>query len=321
MRTKKTFLFLLTFLAMLGIGAMLSNIQSQKANQLLEAYGLSNNTRYFKLQNNQNVSTFLQYLEKQFPHNKIQLHLSSNRQDNQTLVWSNHDVLALPTESGRYFTSDDFKGQVSFGVLGLNAHVKKLKVQGNEYVALNRQYYTVIGVLKHYRQMEQNGYYLTTGPKQPTGRFKLKNYVVVMDSSTKVIRKVAKHYGVKVKTPRFVKSHQSRQFSIIKEILLILLFLFIAASINIILAYLDWQTVNKTHLSGELLQNWLVNHGIRLILIESLMGIAAYFFLCWRAFYSNRQQLIILLAVSWLLISLTYSYCIFYYLRKDKINA
>lgn len=321
MRTKKTFLFLLTFLAMLGIGAMLSNIQSQKANQLLEAYGLSNNTRYFKLQNNQNVSTFLQYLEKQFPHNKIQLHLSSNRQDNQTLVWSNHDVLALPTESGRYFTSDDFKGQVSFGVLGHNAHVKKLEVQGNEYVALNRQYYTVIGVLKHYRQMEQNGYYLTTGPKQPTARFKLKNYVVVMDSSTKVIRKVTKHYGVKVKTPRFVKSHQSRQFSIIKEILLILLFLFIAASINIILAYLDWQTVNKTLLSGELLQNWLVNHGIRLILIESLLGIAAYFFLCWRAFYSNRQQLVILLAVSWLLIALTYSYCIFYYLRKDKINA
>ena len=114
MRSKKILLLLIIFLTLLGTGTMLSNVQSQEANQLLEAYGLSNNTRSFEIKNNQSVSDFLKYLEKTFPQNKIQLHLTSKRKDNQTLVWSNHDVLTLPTESGRYFTSDDFKGRVSF---------------------------------------------------------------------------------------------------------------------------------------------------------------------------------------------------------------
>lgn len=321
MKFKKTFLLIIIFLAMLGVGSMLSNIQSNEANQLLEAYGLSNNTRYIKIKTNQNISTFVRYLEQKFPKNKIQLHLASNRSDNQTLIWSNRNVLTLPTESGRYFTSDDFKGRVSFGVLGLNANVKQYKTQGNQYIVLNNKYYTVIGTLKHYRQMKQNAYYLTTGSKQPTGQFKLRNYKIIIDSSPKVIKQIASHYCVKTKTPYFVKRHQSKQFSIIKEIVLILFFLSIAASSNFILALLDWRTVKQTHLSGGLLKNWLLNHGIRTVLTEVLVIIGAYFFLCWRAFFSKPQHLLVLLLISWAITSLAYSYGILIRMRKDNRHA
>lgn len=321
MKYRKLLLLFIIFLAMLGAGSMLSNVQSREANQLLEAYGLSNNTRYIAVRNNQKVSSFLKYLQKKFPKNKIQVHLSGKRKDNQTLIWSNHDVLKLPTESGRYFTKDDFGGRVSFGVLGLNAKVKTFKTQGNQYIVLNNDYYTVIGTLKHYRQMKQNGYYLTTGPQQPTGKFLLKNYIIIIDASNKVIRRIAAHYGVGVKTPHFVKNHQIHQFSVIKEIALILFFVIIAVIANFILAFIDEKIVKQTNLTGELLRNWMLNHGIRTILIEVLLAVGAYFFLCWRAFFSKPWHLAWLLILVWLVIASAYSYSILYLLRKEKNNA
>ena len=320
MKIKKIILVIVIFLSLLGIGSMLSNVQSREADQLLEAYGLSNNTRYINVKSNQNVGSFITYLQKNYPKNKIQVHLASKSKDNQTLVWSNHEVVTLPTESGRYFTAADFKGKVSFAVLGLNAKVPTLKVQGNQYVHLNQTYYSVIGILKHYRQMKQNGYYLTTGPKQPTGKFKLKNYIIIVDSSSKTIRQIAKHYHAKVKTPLFVKNHQIHQFSFLREIALIAVFLIIAFLSNLLLAYMDWQTVKQTHLNGALLRNWLINHGIRILLIELTVTFGAYFFLSWRTFISNKQHLIWLLALSWLIIAAAYSFCVIHQLRKDQKN-
>lgn len=321
MRFKKFFFIFIVFLSFLGIGSMLSNVQSREADQLLEAYGLSNNTRYIEIKNSQQVGSFLMYLRHNYPHSKIQVHLSNKSQPNQTLVWSNHDVITLPTESGRYFTLDDFKGRVSFAVLGLNTKVPTLKAQSNQYVILDKNYYSVIGILKHYGQMKQNGYYLTTGPKQPTGKFKLKDYFIIIDSSSKVIHQIATHYKVRVKTPDFVKNHQIHQFSILREIILILLFGLIAMLGNFLLAYMDWKTVNQTHLSGDLLRNWLVNHGIRTVLVELVLTFVAYFFLCWRAFISKPQHLIWLLLASWLIVTLVYSIGILHLSRKEKPNA
>ena len=67
---------------------MLSNVQSREANQLLEAYGLSNNTRYIEVKKDQEVRSFLTYLKKRFPQNKIQVHMISKSKKNQTLVCS-----------------------------------------------------------------------------------------------------------------------------------------------------------------------------------------------------------------------------------------
>ena len=321
MKFKKTILIIIIFLSFIGIGSMLSNVQSREADQLLEAYGLSNNTRYIEVKKDQEVRSFLTYLKKRFPHNKIQVHMTSKAKKNQTLVWSNHDVLKLPTESGRYFTKDDFKGHVSFAVLGLNAEVPTLKTQGNEYIYINQKYYTVIGTLKHYRQMKQNGYYLTTSPKQPTGKFKLRDYQIIIDSSNKVIQQIAKHYKVKAKTPVFVKNHQIHQFSIIREILFILLFLLVAAASNLLLAFMDWKTVKQTNLKGSLLRNWLINHGVRILLVELVTTFGAYLFLIWRKFVSKPQHLIWLLLISWIIISILYGLGILHLLRKEQNNA
>jgi hypothetical protein len=321
MKFKKAILLLIIFLSLLGVGSMLSNIQSQEADQLLEAYGLSNNTCYFEVENKQTIGAFLVYLQKKYPKNKIQLHLANKNEPNQTLVWSNYNIINLPTESGRYFEVDDFKGRVTFAVLGLNSKAATLKTQGNQYLKLNNNYYSVIGTFKHYRQMKQTGYYLTTGPKQPTGQFKLKNYVIIIDSSPKVIRHLAAHYHVKAKVPAFVKKHQIHRFSIIREIIFMIFFGLIIMLCNVLLAMIEWATSKQTHLSGNLLNNLLVNRGIRIILIELLLTLSAYLFLNWRTFLSKQQHLFWLLSICWLVAFISYCYTLFYLWRKEKINA
>lgn len=47
MNYKKILLLLLPLIAFLGMGTMLSNIESGYADELLEAHGLTNNTRFF----------------------------------------------------------------------------------------------------------------------------------------------------------------------------------------------------------------------------------------------------------------------------------
>jgi hypothetical protein len=321
MKFKKAILLLIIFLSLLGIGSILSSIQSQEADQLLEAYGLSNNTRYFKIKNKQTVAAFLTYLQEKYPKNKIQLHLANKNETNQTLVWSNYNVINLPTESGRYFSVDDFKSRVTFAVLGLNSKATTLKTQGNQYLKLNNNYYSVIGTLKNYRQMKQTGYYLTTGPKQPTGQFKLKNYVIIIDSSNKVIHHLASHYHVKVKIPTFVKKHQIHRFSVIREIIFMIFFGVIIMLCNVLLAMIEWATGKQTHLSGHLLNNLLFNRGIRIILMELLLTFSAYFFLNWRTFISKQQHLLWLLSICWLVAFISYCYTLFYLWRKEKINA
>ncbi|RHW54648.1 hypothetical protein [Lactobacillus bombicola] len=321
MKFKKIIIFVTIFLSLLGIGSMLSNIQSREADQLLEAYGLSNNTRYIEVKNNQTISSFLTYLQKNYAKYKIQLHFKSKIDPKQTLIWANHNVITLPTESGRYFTADDFQGRVSFAVLSLNAKVQTLATQGNEYVVLDNSYYSVIGTLKHYHQMKQNGYYLSTGPKQPTGKAKLTNYIIIIDSSSKMINKLASRYKVKIKTPVFVKNHQIHKFSIIREISLVIVFTIIAMSCSTLLALFDWSVVKNTALTGQLLHNWLFNRGVRTILLESALVLGAYLFLSWHAFISKPQQMILLLLLSWFLIIAAYSYTVLQHLRKGKKHA
>ena len=64
MNYKKIVLFFIIFMCLLGVGSMLSNVQSREADQLLEAHGLSNNTRYIEVNRNETISDFLRYLDK-----------------------------------------------------------------------------------------------------------------------------------------------------------------------------------------------------------------------------------------------------------------
>ena len=100
----------------LGIGTMISNIQSDYADEVLEAHGLTNNTRYFRTDSDESISSFLRYLNKNYKNHQIQLHFDSNYEKKQVLVWSNHVVKSLPTETGRYFSPDDFEEKVKLAL-------------------------------------------------------------------------------------------------------------------------------------------------------------------------------------------------------------
>lgn len=309
---------LLTFL---GTGAMLSNIQSREANQLIEAHGMSNNTRYLYTKQKEKVSCFLRYLSTNFKKNRIGLHLDNKQKKGQVLVWANRQVIPLSTENGRYFYPDDFQGQVSFAVIGPAPQVKRMETQGNTYLIINKRYYSVIGQLKNYHNLEKNKYYLSTGINQPTARDSLVRYRIVMDASNKVIKKAARHYHAKIETPAFVRSHQIHRFSIMKEISLIFLFWLLAAFCNILIATMEWRQVSLTHLKGDLLRNWFINRSTRLVLIEGLLAVLAYFFLRWHAFFRRSDHLVELLLLDWLLAVGVYLWYLIRLRRKEKKSA
>lgn len=318
MNFKKIFLLLVPLLTLLGIGTMLSNIESGYADELLEAHGLTNNTRYFRTKSNESISSFLKYLDKNYSHHQIQLHLDNNYEKKQVLVWANRTVRSLPTETGRYFSLDDFKGKVSFAVLGPATNVNLMNVQNNKYVILGQNYYSVIGEFKDYPQVEMEKYYLSTGIDQPTAKDQLKNYRIVIDSSSSVIEKVAKHYHGEVHIPSFVQEHHRDRFSVVPNMLLLIVCALIGIFSNLLLAILIKRQAKLTHLHGDLLRNWVINRSARLFLIEGAFAIISYVFLRWHAFYSSYASLGISLLCAWILYGCAFCMGVYYLMRKDK---
>lgn len=325
MNWKKIILILIVFLTFIGTGSVLSNVQSREADQLLEAHGLSNNTRYFKTNSKETISEFLQYINKKYRKEKIQLHFDNEIDQDQVIVWANRNMISLPTDSGRFFSLDDFSGKVSFAVLGPNAQVKVIETQGNKYIHNNGQYFSVIGDLKNFPQIEQSKYYLSTGIDQPTAKGQLKNYRIVVDSSNRVIKKIARHFHTKLSTPEFVRDHQIHSFSIFKEIMIIMILWLIAMICNGLIALLHWRQIKLTHLKGNLLGNWFINRSLRLALIEVLLCVVAYFCLNWFAFFKGMDHLILLL-IGNLLTSIIAYLAVWVFLDKkeekgEKFNA
>ena len=295
MNFKKIFLLLIPLLAFLGMGTMLSNIDSGHADELLEAHGLTNNTRYFRTSNKQSISSFLHYLDKYYANHQLQLHLDSNYEKKQVLVWANHTVKSLPTEEGRYFSPDDFKGKVSFAV-----------------------YYSVIGEFKDYPQVEMDKYYLSTGIDQPTAEDQLRNYRVVIDGAPNIIEKIARHYHAKLHTPSFVKEHHRDRWSVVPDILLLLVAMLFGAGGNVLLAILIKRQAKLTHLHGVLLRNWVINQSVRLFMIEGVLGIFTYVFLRYHAFYSTYSSLIFTLIAAGIIFIAVFCITIYSLVRKER---
>lgn len=318
MNYKKIFLLLLPLIAFLGMGTMLSNIESGYADELLEAHGLTNNTRYFKTKGSESISSFLQYLAKNYRKHQVQLHFDNQYEKDQVLVWANHTVKSLPTESGRYFSPDDFQGRVSFAVLGPATKVAVLTAQNNKYVVVGKNYYSVIGEFKNYPQVEMDKYYLSTGIDQPTAKDQLKNYRIVIDGSPNVIRKVAKHYQAKVHVPSFVQQHHRDRLSVIPDILLLLGCLLIGVVGNLLLATLIKRQAKLTRLHGDLLRNWVINRSVRLLMIEAVWAAGAYLFLRGHAFYSTYGSLSFTLVSGLLIFIIVFVVMLYCLFRKDK---
>lgn len=318
MNYKKILLLLLPLIAFLGMGTMLSNIESGYADELLEAHGLTNNTRFFRTDSSQSISSFLQYLNKKYRHHQIQLHFDNNYEKDQVLVWANHSVRSLPTETGRYFSPDDFEGHISFAVLGPATKVDLLNVQNNKYIVLGQNYYSVIGEFKNYPQVEMNKYYLSTGIDQPTAKGQLKDYRIVIDGSPNVINKIAKHYGAKVHIPSFVQKHHKARWSVLPDILLCLACLLFGVVGNVLLAIVIKRQATLTRLHGDLLRNWVINRSVRLIMIEGLLALLTYLFLRWHAFYSTYGSLIAVLILGWIICVIMFGITLWHSFRKDK---
>lgn len=318
MKWKQLIATILVFLTFLGTGAMLSNIQSREADQLLQAHGLSYNSRYLKFKKKTDLASFLFYLDKNFKKHRLQIHFDDKQNKGRVLVWANKTVTPLPTENGRYFVPDDFTGQLSFAVLGPDAKVAKYETQGNTYIHIGRRYYSVIGQLKGYRQIEQHKYYLSTGISQPTAKNSLQNYRVIIDGNNKVLQKIKKHYHAKMAIPGFVKHHRVQRLSVLKEILFILIFWLAGMSSNLLLALLERRKIKTTHLRGNLLRNWILNRSFRLLLGEGAVAIIAYFFLRGHAFYRRVDHLALLLLLSWLIVTAAYLLFWYRYYRKER---
>ena len=318
MNFKKIFLLFIPLLAFLGMGTMLSNIDSGHADELLEAHGLTNNTRYFRTSNNESISSFLRYLDKYYANHQLQLHLDSNYEKKQVLVWANHTVKSLPTEEGRYFSPDDFKGKVSFAVLGPATNVNLLDVQNNKYIVLGQNYYSVIGEFKDYPQVEMDKYYLSTGVDQPTAKDQLKNYRIVIDGAPNVIERVAQHYHARLYVPSFVKKHHRDRWSVVPYILMLLGAMLFGIGGNLLLATLIKRQAKLTHLHGVLLRNWVINQSVRLFLIEGALGIFTYIFLKYHAFYSADSSLVIMLIASWIIFVVAFCMTVYFLVRKDR---
>ena len=318
MNFKRIFLLLVPLIMFLGIGTMISNIQSDYADEVLEAHGLTNNTRYFRTDSDESISSFLRYLNKNYKNHQIQLHFDSNYEKKQVLVWSNHVVKSLPTETGRYFSPDDFEGKVSFAVLGPTAKINVLEAQNNKYVVLGRNYYSVIGTFKNYPQVEMDKYYLSTGVNQPTARDQLRNYRIVIDSTPYVISKIAKHYHAKLHIPSFVQEHHRDRLSVLPNILMLITCMILGVVTNIVLAILMMRQAKLTHLHGDLFRNWVINRSARTLMVEGVCGLLAYIFLRWHAFYSVASVLSIVLLVAWLMNVVAFCITLYHLMGKDK---
>ncbi|CCI85588.1 hypothetical protein FC52_GL000247 [Lactobacillus pasteurii DSM 23907 = CRBIP 24.76] len=318
MNLRKIFLTLLILLSFLGMGITLSNIQSQEADQLLETHGLSNNTRYFYTDKKTTIRSFLKYLHKNFKNSQIQVHFNNRYEKDQVLVWANKSIVAQPTDNGRYFTMDDFNSMVTVAVLGPDSNINTTTSQNNKYIIYDNRYYSVIGTFKRYKQIDQYRYYMTTGINQENSTDSLANYRVSIDASARVLKAVSKHYKVSLKYPGFVIRHKSRKYSIIQELILIVLLSLVGIIGNVIIAMLHWKQAKLTRLRGDLLRNWLINRSSRYLLVELLLMLGSYFILVWKAFFERPEYLIALLSLNLVILIISYMTTIFVMKRKEK---
>lgn len=322
MNWKKISLIIIVFLSFIGTGLMLSNVQARQANQLIDAHGMSNNTRSFHINENIKISDFLKELSQNNSQSKIIIHFDNLKNKQQVLIWSNYKVPSMPVKKGRYFTKEDFTGVVSLAILGQDYDKNILETQNNRYLMVNNKYYSVIGELNTNNQNIKNKYYLSTGINQRTADASLKNYQIIMDSSKKsILKKIVKKYHVSPKIPAFVKRHQYLRLSIFWEFFLILIFWLIAIIANCLIAIMQAKQVRLTNLSGKLLRNWILNRSMRIILGQLLLVVFADFILNWSLFISKPQHLFLLLAANYLLAISAYVVTWIIIKIKDKNNA
>lgn len=226
MKRYKLFVILSTFFLFIMIGIVYSNMQSQLADQILQAQGMSMEARIVKPKKTMTIASFLKWIKKEFPKESIQMQFKSKEDKNQVLIWSqNRDLNYFPVSSGRFFSEDDFKGQVTIAAVSPSSAAAQIKTQGNTYLIANGQYYSVVGSLKAVPYQSSKAYYLTTGVKQETGQSRINHFTLYVDASSQTIGKIASHLKSETYWPDFVKRGRQRRLTLLMPEALLILFL------------------------------------------------------------------------------------------------
>jgi hypothetical protein len=320
MNSRKIFLFIASFLCFLLSAFLVAKIQSQMADQVFQAHGLSNNSRIIKCKNQQQtIAHLLNKLQNKPKQPYLQLHFQNRADPNEILVWANREIPAMPLTNGHYFSLDDFKGEVTLAVTGSGVNKDIITRQGNQYIFWHQRYLSVIANLKS----KEKRYYLSTGPKQITAQAKLADFKLTADSNNAANIKSLAHY-LKAATamPKFVKQHKQSQLTTILPLIVVIVLL---ALLNLIaISFVATLTAAQARLSalhGKLLHNWLINRSIRNLLVVLLLAIIAYVLTAWQAYLSNQGILLLVLGISVFLDIVGYCSILYQQQRRGHNNA
>ncbi|MDO4912264.1 MAG: hypothetical protein Q3960_01765 [Lactobacillus sp.] len=283
-KRRYSFLFYL-FCLMALCGIMVSKIETHQANELIKAYGLSPDTRYF--QTDDNETTIRQFIKKVNRYKNVQLYFSNIYNKHAKLIWANKEIRQMPTYSGRYFSLDEFSGRVTVAAVEYGAKLNTRQLQGNKYLIANNTYYPVIGEIKP----KSNNYYLTTGLKQATSLDLLSNYTVYVDGPKKLLKNLSKQY--KLQVPNFVKNYQPRwdYIMIMTAILAFLTFLNWDLSYTIAKEFKKYWEAIVGVLVVYIITNMLLSHFVFYSNLLFLLGLmSAEFVISAIAIYQSRRK-------------------------------
>lgn len=318
MNVRKLLIYILSFLSFIGIGLMISNIQSLQADQILNASGLSSNSRSLVTNRNIEIRTLIKYLEKYQSSNELELQLTNRYSTDEVLVWSNSSMSSLPVAKGRYFTPSDFQGQVTLAVSSPNPGIQTLITQNNKYLILNNHYISVIGTLKENVSQTQNTYYLTTGVDQANSAMRLNNFYIMIDSPNRdAIAHVARYLKAKVVVPNFVKKHQQTHSKLsLAELLVAIILGIFALILSVAIAFVHFRNNRLDRVDGNLWVNLIVNRSLRFFLLEASLATIGFFIVRWRAFFTDQSIYAYALGILLILQLIVYYGTIIYFRRR-----
>ncbi len=313
---KKYLLIILTFLSFLGISFLISDVQSTKAQFTLATNGLTAEAKEITSPKNTSIKNMVTYAEKSFPKTNTQIQLISKSDNKKVLIWANFDLPELPTEKGRYFSKTDFAGKVTFSIISDNPIVEVLNVQNNKYINQNGQYIAVIGTLK--QSYLQDRYYLTTGALQSNSSAKLKNYQVVVDGLNKTqLKKFTKYLSGKSKTPSFIKQVKIDPNKTKLEFGLTIALIVIILILSVLMAVQTTQISIRSNVKGSLLEKLLTNKVIRFAGVSLLTVLLPLLISNFTMYFSKQTDLVIILAITWVLEVITFTMTVLLNRRKD----
>lgn len=312
MKIKRFILLIVSFLAFLGLGLILSRQQSQRADQVLNNNGLSSTYYVFNSKKKYNVKQLLTYVNKKFSHDKIQIHFESNYIPERVLIWANYNLKSQPLAKGssRYFNKSDFDGAIPFAVISSDTKNKVVTFQNNHYLKENNDYVTIIGELKQNNESQtgQSVYYLSTGINQPTAKESIVNYKVVVDGLSKNDANILHRYlGGKMQVVDFSKTYNKQHgISPTKKLIGAILCVVIALMVAALAAVLAENPVNLKFVSGKIWAHLIADSGLRFFLANGLIVILTALGLQAWIFYSNHSQLYILFSIVFVVQIITY---------------